>query len=253
MTTIQSEAHDPMTYREPPRRGPAPVSGVEFQACARRACEGRLDVTYVAPEKRAAFAEIHGYVTEDGKAYCSKRCVALHKMTTPAGNGAVHKTARIEALRIPARVTVVPTTDRHDNVVAWLRCDRAACPTRVESPSTVMDEAARAAGAHGFVEVSYGTFCSASCATQARLDIESGIQPAPRGEPIAPREPIQSPKPVQDTEGVTTPVAVSVIADLSYQERLAASKGETAANTSETNENRKARRERERLAAALAK
>lgn len=256
MTTYQTETHDPMSYREPPRRGEGPASGVEFMPCARRACEGRLDVTHVVAENRSAFAITHGYIEEGGKRFCSKRCAALHRLIGPGDNdGSLHKAARREALRIPTQVTIKPSVDRHDNVVAWLRCDREACPTQVESPSTNMAEAARAAAAHGFVEVSFGTFCSASCVTKARFDIEGGIQKAPRGGDIVPQQPDPKPLPTHDTEGVREIVEpVSSIPDVTYQDRLAASKDAVMdEHGRHEHENRKARRERERLAAALAK
>jgi hypothetical protein len=255
MTTHQTEAHDPMTYREPPLRGVSPVSSIETMSCGRRACEGRLDVTHVATDKRASFAEIHGYLREDGKLFCSKRCVALHKMTPDGGtSGLIAKPMRIEALRIPTRATVRSVTDRHDVTTHWLVCDRMACTTKVESPSIVPEIAAKAAAAHGFVEVSYGTFCSASCVTQARLDIEGGLQSLPRGDVLAPLVAAVKPLPVHDTEGVRAPEAVGLIADVTYQERRAEAKSAgTPEEEQVQTENRKARRERERLAAALAK
>lgn len=251
MTIYHSQSTDAYA-KEPPKGGSLPAPEIQSIPCGRRACESRLDVTHVAPEKREAFADIHGWIDYDAKRFCSKRCKELAKLIKGEGGPEAARGAKIEALRIPTRGTVRKAIDANGNVVQWLVCDLDTCKTNHEVVGDA-EAAARVAAANGFVEVSFGVYCSAGCVTQARIAIASGQQVSPTGVAPSIPEPGEKPKPVVDIDAARMPVAVTRIADESYQDRLAASREPQPNEPAHVTENRKARRERERLAAELAK
>lgn len=189
----------------------------EALGCERPNCQTTMPLAHVPENRRAAYAESHGFVQYQGRIFCSRTCLEIDSR---APSGKTLLTPRDQ--KASAKVTRVSCRDYRNHEGKPTRdivCDRKGCDTRSRVPDgDDISRILKLAEAAGYVEAYHGTYCSHGCERMVRAEIVSGRTPShqfgtvriePTPVATASHKPMQPPAPPAPSPPKETAVIVA--------------------------------------------